>query len=164
MSDGATTVLGLASRGDEDRLSVWLVEVQLGDDGTVAVAVYERWRATKGRDEASQLIDAHDTVRNALDSPQLGAATAVAVKRVESPPGRPGNPYDRRVRFEGAAMLAAHVQNKRYFQYRSNQLGRGAAITAKAHAAPGAPSDDGPREALAAACTALGDLGEMRAS
>src|SRR5579884_1277082 len=108
MSDDAMTALGLASRGDNDRLSMWLVEVRLAEDGAVAVAVHEPWQATKGRDEASQLIDAHDTIRNALDSPTLGEIAAVAVKRVETPPSRPSNPYDRKVRFEGAAMLAAH--------------------------------------------------------
>src|SRR5688572_29663991 len=119
------TVLGLASRGDKDRLSVWLVEVQLTEDGEVDVATLESWQATRGRDDASQLIDVHDAISNALDAPRLGPISAVAVKRTESPPGRPSTPYDRKVRFEGAAMLAAHAQGKRSFGYRSNQLGPG---------------------------------------
>ena len=134
------TVLGLASRGDSDRLSMWCVEARLDEDGNVAVAVHERWYATRGRDDASQLIDAHDTIINALDSPELGDVKAVAVKRTETPPaGRPGNAYDRKIRFEGAAMLAARVQGKRYFQYRNNQLGRGDSIFDIARSAGGAP-------------------------
>lgn len=161
MTDGAT-VLGLASRGDNDRLSVWLVEVQLDDDGHVAVVVREPWQATRGRDEASQLIDAHDTIKNALDAPKLGAVGAVAVKRTESPvAGRPSNSYDRKVRFEGAAMLAANALGTRYFQYRNNQLGRGKDIAKTAGAAPGVPSEDEPLEALAAACAGLYDLGQV---
>ena len=139
MTDSPITALGLASRGDGDRLSMWLVEVSVDEDDNVAVATYQPWRATKRRDEASQLIDAHDVIRNALDSPQLGDIAAIAVKRTEAPQrGRPGNAYDRKVRFEGAAMLAAHVEGKRYYQYRSNQLGRGKELAQKARAASGA--------------------------
>jgi hypothetical protein len=157
----STTLLGLASRGDNDRLSIWLVEVQLDDDGQVRVAVREPWQATRGRDEASQLIDAHDTIKNAIDAPSLGPIAAVVVKRTESPVrGRPSNSYDRKVRFEGAAMLAANAMGTRYRQYRNNQLGRGADIANKARAASGAPSEDEPLEALAAASAGLYDLGQ----
>jgi hypothetical protein len=157
----STTVLGLASRGDKDRLSVWLVEIGLDVDGEVSVAVREPWQATRGRDEASQLIDAHDTITNAIDAPRLGAVAAVAVKRTESPPSRPSSAYDRKVRFEGAAMLAAHVSGARYFQYRRVELGRGKDIVTVARAAAGAPSEGEPLEALDAACAGLYDLSQL---
>lgn len=125
------------------------------------VAVREPWQGTRARDEASQLIDAHDAIKNAVDAPRLGGIGAVAVKRTESPiRGRPSNSYDRKVRFEGAAMLAAHALGTRYFQYRSNQLGRGADIARDARAASGAPTEDEPLEALSAACAALHNLGQ----
>ncbi len=151
-------VLGLASRGDSDRLSVWLVEVRLAEGGDVQLATLEPWQATRGRDDASQLIDVHDAISNTIDAPRLGPIAAVAVKRVESPRGRPSNPYDRRLRFEGAAMLAAHGAGKRYFAYRSNQLGRGTELASKAREATGAPADAEALEALDAACAALSDL------
>jgi hypothetical protein len=157
MSDDLVA-LGLASRGDGDRLSVWLVEVRLNADNAVDVTVLERWQGTRGRDDASQLIDVHDVIVNALDSPRLGPIKAVAVKRAESTPGRPSNPYDRKIRFEGAAMLAAHAQGKRYFGYRKIQLGRGKELAERARAAAGAPSDAESLEALDAACAALSDL------
>lgn len=152
-------MLGLASRGDSDRLSVWFIEVRVAEDGDIEVATLEPWQATRGRDDASQLIDVHDAISNAVDTPRLGAIAAVAVKRVESPRKRPSNPYDRRIRFEGAAMLAAHGAGKRYFAYRSNQLGRGAELASKARTVTGAPTDSEALEALDAACAALGDLG-----
>lgn len=155
MSDDVT-VLGLASRGDSDRLSVWRVEVQVKGDGSVEVLELDPWQGTRGRDDASQLIDVHDAIVNVLDSPRLGTVCAVAVKRTESPRGRPSNPYDRRVRFEGAAMLAAHAQGKRYFGYRKIQLGRGSDLAKQARATP---LDDEALEALDAACAALCDLG-----
>jgi len=154
-----TGALGLASRGDNDRLSVWLVEVTVDIDGLVRVAVLEPWKGTRGRDDASQLIDVHDAVVNALDSPRLGAVDVVAVKRVESPRGRPSKPYDRRVRFEAAAMLAASGKGRRYFGFRSNQLGPGHELAARARAANGAPTDGEGLEAVDAACAALGHLG-----
>lgn len=158
MADQATA-LGLASRGDNDRLSVWFVEVRRSEDGGVAVAVRDPWQGTRGRDDASQLADFHDALANALDSPTLGATDAVAVKRVESPVrGRPSNTYDRRVRFEAAAMLAAHQEGKRYFDYRTNQLGPGREIAEQARACESAPQDDEGLEALDAACTALSGL------
>ena len=155
----STTVLGLASRGDSDRLSVWLVEVQLDEDGQVKVAVHDAWQATKKRDDASQLIDAHDTIVNAIDAPTLGTVKAVAVKRTETPQfGRPGNAYDRKIRFEGAVMLAAHAQGKRYYAYRNNQLGRGQDIAKQARSADGAPKEGEALEAMVAACAGLSDL------
>lgn len=163
MAGELTVALGLASSGAGDRLSVWLVEVSVDEDGEVAIACHEPWRATKGRDEASQLIDAHDTIRNALDRPKLGKVATVAVKRTETGPGRASTPYDRKVRFEGAAMLAAHGEGKRYMQYRTNQLGPGAELRAKAQKCATAPSDAESLDALAAACTALCHLGEMPA-
>ena len=57
-------------------------------------------------------------------------------------------------------MLAAHVDGKRYFQYRTNQLGRGGDIAKKARAASGAPTEPEPLEAMVAACAALGDLSQ----
>jgi len=152
-------VLGLACRGDSDRLSVWRVEVQVKGDGSVGVVELDPWQGTRGRDDASQLIDVHDAIVNALDSPRLGAFSAVAVKRTESPPRRPSNPYDRKVRFEGAAMLAAHAQGKRYFGYRKNQLGRGSDLAEQARAAAATPLGDEALEAVDAACAALRDLG-----
>lgn len=157
MSDDLT-VLGLASRGDSDRLSVWRVEVQVKGDGSVAVAELDAWQGTRGRDDASQLIDVHDAIVNVLDSPRLGVISAVAVKRAESPPGRPSKPYDRKVRFEGAAMLAAHAQGKRYFGYRKNQLGRGSDLAEQARAAAAVALGAEALEALDAACAALRDL------
>jgi hypothetical protein len=156
-------VLGLASRGDSHRLSMWMVEVSVDKDGTVQTSTYDPWKGTLHRDDASQLLDTHDAISNALDAPALGEVTAVAVKRVETPlRGKPGEAYDRRVWFEAAAMLAAQRQGKRFFQYRSNQLGRGAALAEQANAAAGA-DDEQYEEALAAACAALGDLGQMPA-
>lgn len=163
MGGELTVALGLASRGDKDRLSVWLVEVAVDEDGEVAVACHEPWKATKARDEASQLIDAHDAIRNALDRPKLGYVAAVAVKRTETSPGRASTPYDRKVRFEGAAMLATHAEGKRYMQYRTVSLGPGAELRAKAEACATAPSDAESLEAVAAACTALRHLSEMPA-
>ena len=158
MSDDVA-VLGLASRGDSDRLSVWRVEVQVKGDGSVDVVELDPWQGTRGRDDASQLIDVHDAIVNSLDSPRLGTISAVAVKRAESPRGRPSNPYDRKVRFEGAAMLAAHKQGKRYFDYRKNQLGRGSDLAEQARATASTPLGVEALEALEAACAALRDLG-----
>jgi hypothetical protein len=163
VSDSAT-VLGLVSRGDDNRLSMWLVELQLDEDGQVKVAVHEPWYATKKRDDASQLIDAHDVIANAIDASTLGTVNAVAVKRTETPPfGRPGNAYDRKIRFEGAAMLAAHTQGKRYYAYRNNQLGRGEDIAKKARSANGAPKEGEALEAMVAACAGLSDLSKSPA-
>lgn len=151
-------VLGLASRGDNDRLSVWLVEVAVDANDDVRVAVLDSWQGTRGRDDASQLIDVHDAITNVLDAPRLVPITAVAVKRTEAPPGRPTKPYDRKVRFEGAAMLAAHSKGQRYIGLRTNQLGPGRELSARARAADGAPTEPEAFEALDAACAALRHL------
>src|SRR4051794_14962028 len=88
------SVIGLASRGDKDRLSVWFVAVRLLPDGQVDVRELESWQATRGTDDGSQLLDVHDAVVNAIDAKKLGKPNAVAVKRVETPRGRPSKPYD----------------------------------------------------------------------
>jgi hypothetical protein len=105
------------------------------------------------------LVDAHDAVVNALDAPVLGPVSAIGLRKAESLHGRPSKPYDRRTRFEGAAMLAARAKGKRFLDYRGSQLGRGAALAKKAQAADGAPIDGPALEALNAACAALSDLG-----
>jgi hypothetical protein len=156
------TVLGLATRGEKDRLSVWLVEVHFEADGSIAVVELDPWQATSGADEGSQLVDVHDAIVNALDAPRLGPVEAVAVKRVEMPRGRPSGSYDRRLRFESAAMMAARRQGKRYFSYRRNQLGRGSHVSARARSADGAPTSTEALEALDASCAGLGDLGQPR--
>jgi hypothetical protein len=147
--------LGLATRGGDDRLSVWFVEVNVDEEEDVVIDVRNSWQGTRGRDDASQLIDVHDVIVNALDSPHLGEITAVAVKRAESPRGRPTKAYDRKVRFEGAAMLAAHSQGKRYFDFRTNQLGPGKELARQARSLSTCPTDTEALEALDAACAAL---------
>lgn len=158
MSDGAV-VLGLASRGDKDRLSIWIVEVGVDEGGASAIRVREPWQGTKGRDDASQLCDANAAIANALDAPALGARIeGVAVKRTEVGRGRPSTPYDRRIRFEAAAMLAALGKGRLYSAYRTNQLRPGAALAERVLRLSDAPGGDEDREAVSAACVALCDL------
>jgi hypothetical protein len=66
--------LGLASRGGDERLSVWLVEVRLDANDKVDVSVLDAWQGTRGRDDASQLIDVHDAIVNALGRSRASAA------------------------------------------------------------------------------------------
>ena len=158
MEDGVA-VLGLASRGDADRLSVWIVEVAIDERGDPSVCVRERWQGTRGRDDASQLADAYAAIANAVDAPVLGARIeGVVVKRTEVGRGRPSGPYDRRIRFEAAAMLASLSKGRRYWAYRTNQLGPGAELAQRLSALADAPDDDENQEAANAACVALGDL------
>lgn len=153
MDDGMS-VLGLATRGDGDRLSVRLVEVSRDADD-VSVFVLDAWVATKGRDDASQLADVHDVLVNAVDSPRLGSVSVVAVKRPESPPSRPSKAYDRRTRFEAVAMLAAKHCGVRYMDFRKRQLRDGSELLAVASSVDGAPTDEVSVEALSAACAAI---------
>lgn len=158
MADEAT-VLGLACRAADDRLSAWFVAVRRNADDTVDVLELEPWHATSGTDEAAQLADVQDAITNTIDARRLGDLTAVAVKRVEMPVGRPPKPYDRKVRFEAAAMLAANATGKRYFAYRKQELKSRSDLMQAAQAADGSPTATEAVEAMAAACAALSDLG-----
>lgn len=151
-------VLGVASSAGDQHLTAHLVFVQLADDGELSVSEQEIWEGTRGQDPARQLIDLRDAIRNLLTSGSA-APDAVAVKRVELPfRGKPKSTYDDRVRFEGAAMMAAVEAGKRYFGYRKVELRRGSDLVTVALATPDCPSSDSGKEGVAAACAALSDL------
>src|SRR5829696_8539358 len=103
----AATALGVTCRMSGDRLSVWFVVVRRKDDESLEVIELNPWYATSGTDEGSQLTDVRHAIANAIDTQLLGPGDAVAVKRVEMPPGRPPKHYDRKIHFEASAMLAA---------------------------------------------------------
>jgi hypothetical protein len=106
--------------------------------------------------------DLVDALTNTLDRKRHGAPIALAVKRTESTMGRPTTQYDQKVRAEGAAMVAASAQGRRYFPYRRNQLGDGADLAAEASSHRAYPSDKEGVEAVAAACAAISELRSER--
>lgn len=71
---------------------------------------------------------------------------------------RPTVPYDQKTRAEGAAMVAASSQGRRYFGYRKGQLGDGRGLNEAAKSHSDYPSTEGEQDAVAAACAALAEL------
>lgn len=154
-------MLGIATTSQRGALTVYRVIVRLAGGEAVQVETLEAWQGTP-RDEARSMNDLVDALANALDPKRAGAPSAIAVKRTESSVGRPSNPYDKKIRAEAAAMIAAAGQGRRYFQYRTNQLSPGKDLHAKAVSQSGYPSVKEEREAVAAACTALAELVDER--
>jgi hypothetical protein len=149
-------VLGIATSSRDGALIVSRVIVRLtGDD--VEVERLKPWQGTP-RDEARSQRDLVDALGNVLDRKRDGAPEALAVKRPESPVSRPTVPYDQKTRAEGAAMIAATSQGRRYFSYRKGQLGHGEALNEAAKAHANYPSAEGEQDAVAAACAALAEL------
>lgn len=149
-------VLGVAATSQKGAVTVSRVIVRVRDDA-VEVEPLEAWQATP-RDESRSMLDLVDALANTLDRKRTGAPAAVALKRSESTRGRPTTQYDQKVRAEGAAMIATSSQGRRYFAYRTNQLGEGRDLEAEATAHPAYPSGKQEQEAVAAACTALAEL------
>lgn len=102
--------------------------------------------------------DLVDALANLLDRKRPGAPVALAMKRSEITRGRPTTQYDQKVRAESAAMVAAASQGRRYFAYRTNQLGEGRDLEAEAATHDRYPKDKLAQEAVAAACAALAEL------
>jgi hypothetical protein len=150
-------VLGIATSSKEDALHVYRVIVRLIEDGSVEVEPLETWRGTP-RDEARSMNDLSDALGNTLDMKRRGAPQALAVKRTESTSGRPTKQYDQKIRAEGVAMVAASAQGRRYFQFRTQQLGRGADLAHAASEHDSYPTKRESQEAVAAACAALVQL------
>jgi hypothetical protein len=126
-------VLGIATNSHKDALIVSRVIVRLRTDGSIQVEPLTAWQGTP-RDEARSMNDLVDALANTLDPKRRGAPVAIALKRTESTRGRPTKQYDQKVRAEGAAMVAASTQGRRYFKYRTTQLGKDRALTAEAAA------------------------------
>jgi hypothetical protein len=157
VADEGTAVLGVATSSSRGVLVVRRVVVRFRDKG-VEVEPLQTWRGT-ANDEFRSIADLVDTLANVLDPKREGAPLAIAVKRTESTRGRPTNQYDQKTRAEGAAMTAAASQGRRYFQYRSNQLGRGTRLSELASVSGDYPADSEGTDAVAAACAALAELG-----
>ena len=159
VSDGIC-VLGIAATVTRGALKVDRVLVRVVDE-EVSVEELPPWQGTAA-DEARSLNDLVDALSNVLDRGRAGGADALAMKRVESPRGRPSTPYDQKTRAEGAAMIAAAAQGRPYYSYRTNQVDRGATFRSAAQRSSGYPSTDTGRDAVAAACAALADLRDER--
>jgi hypothetical protein len=149
-------VLGITTSSRSDALHVYRAIVRLKEDGAVEVEALETWRGTP-RDEARSMKDLADALANSLDNRRPGAPEALALKRTEST-GRPTVQYDQKIRAEGVAMVAASGQGRRYFHYRTQQLGPGADLATAAAKHPDYPRGKEAREAVAAACAALARL------
>jgi hypothetical protein len=134
-----------------------MVEVGRTADGEFWVSERTRWQAAAGSDDGLQLTDVQDAVINALDAPTRDAICAVAIKRPENV-GRPNAGYDRRVRFEATAMVAAHRKGLRLYTFRRTQLSIGGEAALALERQPSTPTGDEAREAMHAACSALGNL------
>jgi hypothetical protein len=158
VADEEVAVLGLSTGVEDDALLVQRVIVRVGESG-VRLVPLDAWGATP-RDEARSLADFLEALTNTLDPKRAGGPRAVAIKRVESPSfGRPSASYDQRTRAEGAAMIAAANQGARYFGFRTGEIRpRGTAIRDAAAELP-EYEDEERRDAIDAACAALGDLG-----
>jgi hypothetical protein len=154
-------VIGIATSSQKGALIVSRVIVRLQDDDSIEVAPLEAWRGTP-RDEARSLNDLVDALANTLDRKRPGAPVAIAVKRSEITRGKPTTQYDQKVRAEGAAMIAASTQGRRYLSYRTNQLGDGGELNAEAAQHNAYPSSKEGQEAVAAACSALAELLDER--
>jgi hypothetical protein len=149
-------VLGIATSSSKEKLTVYRVIVR-ADGDAVTVERLEQWQSTP-RDEARSMADLVDALANSLDNQRRGPAEAIAVKRTESSQGRPTKAYDQKTRAEAAAMIAASLQGKPYFQYRTQQLGDGRELHKIAATERGYPAQKEEREAVAAACAALAEL------
>jgi hypothetical protein len=149
-------VLGIAASSQKGAVTVSRVIVRLRD-GELEVEPMEAWQGTP-RDEARSLMDLHDTLVNTLDRKRAGAPLALAIKRTESTRGRPTKQYDQKVRVEGVAMAAAASQGRRFFGYRTIQLGDGRELEAAAATHGSYPAGQHEQEATAAACAALAEL------
>lgn len=156
MSD-ISAVLGIATTSSKETLTVYRVIVRRGDADVVTVETLERWQSTP-QDEARSMADLVDALVNTLDRRRTGAPEALAVKRTEAGRGRPTKDYDQKTRAEGVAMIAATRQGRRYFQYRSQQLGEGQRLHEAAKRHGGYPSSKEEQAAVAAACAALAQL------
>jgi len=126
-------------------------------DGSVIVEPLKPWKGT-ATDELRSIGDLLDALANTLDRKRTGAPDALALKRTETTRARPTKQYDQKIRAEGAAMIAAASQGKRYFHYRKNQLGRGSDLAEKAGAHSKYPAGAEAQDAVAAACAALTEL------
>jgi hypothetical protein len=151
-----TAVLGIATSSSKGKLTVYRVIVRSAGDA-VTVERLEEWQSTP-HDEARSMADLVDALANSLDQKRRGAAEAIAVKRTESSQGRPTTAYDQKTRAEAAAMIAASLQGRPYFHYRTQQLGDGRELHEIASRQTGYPVQKEEREAVAAACTALAEL------
>lgn len=156
MPDG-TKVVGVASRFPDERLKAHFALVAV--NGGTTVEVLDRWLGTRRTDLPSQLADLHQVIRNRTDPIN---PTAIAVKRAESPGGRPPHTYDCRVSLEAIVMLTAEQLGHGFFAYRTRELKRCLEADdplAVVRGAFGNLEADEDAEAVAAACAALRDLG-----
>lgn len=111
-----SSVLGVASQVSDHRLTAAFVRL---DGAGPTAEVLDSWRGTKGTDTGRQLAQLVEVLRNRLAA---SAVDAIALKRIESPVGRPPNTYDDRIRFEAAAMLAAVAADLPYHSFRTQSL------------------------------------------
>jgi hypothetical protein len=148
VSDGAAA-LGISSRAPGGRLAASFALVDAS--GHVELPPWRGGSSDLGR----QLLDLRDTLRNVLDGHSV---TAVAIKRCEAPPGRPGDRYDERVMFDGAVRLASAEAGVRVLIYRTREMER-ALRDSPPPADVGALAEQ-QAEATTAAYAALCDLGE----
>jgi hypothetical protein len=156
MADDEIVVLGIATSSTSGALTVHRVVVRAEGD-KVSVEQLEPWKGTPN-DEIRSIGDLVDALSNNLDRKRNAAPMALALKRTESTRGRPTKQYDQKIRAEGAAMIAASSQGRRYFQYRTNQLGPAEALASVASSHGGYPTAKEAREAVTAACAALAEL------
>jgi hypothetical protein len=150
-------VLGVATSSARGALTVHRVIVRVAEDDAVVVEPLKAWQGAPN-DETRSIGDLVDALGNILDPKRRGSPEALALKRAESTRGRPTKQYDQKTRAEAAAMIAALGQGRRYFQYRTNQLGPGRDLNDVACEHSGYPSTKEGQEAVAAACAAVADL------
>jgi hypothetical protein len=155
VADGLA-VLGISASSQAGTVTVARIVVRLSGSASVELESLESWR-TAARDEDRTMVDLADALSNVLDRKRPGAPVALAVKRPENV-GRPTIQYDQKTRVEGAAMIAAAGQGRRYFGFRRSQLGVGRQYAEAAAQAAAYPSDTVGRDAVAAASAALAKL------